>query len=90
MHRVDALPGQLLKFGFGELKTLALHMLVRRVGQQLMQSDDVAWNLVGEERYTAKRPMLALRNQKNEHEGTRWRLLLCLAACGIKRVCRGP
>lgn len=36
---------QLLQFGFGKLQTLALHVLMRCVCQQLMESDDVSWNL---------------------------------------------
>lgn len=37
--------GELLQFGFGKFQTFPFHVLVRCVGQQLVESDDISWNL---------------------------------------------
>ena len=38
-------PGQVLQLALGELETLPLHMVVRRVSKQFVQGDDVPRNL---------------------------------------------
>lgn len=37
--------GQLLELGFGKFQTFTFHVLVRRVGQQLMEGDDISGDL---------------------------------------------
>jgi len=36
---------ELLELALGVLQAVPLHVVVRRVGQQLMERDDVPWNL---------------------------------------------
>jgi hypothetical protein len=45
-HLVVHLTGKLLELGSGCFKALPFHVVVGRVGQELMESDDVAWDLL--------------------------------------------
>lgn len=49
-HLVVHLPGQVLQLHPGVLQRLFLHVVRRGVGQQLVEGDNVARNLRGEEK----------------------------------------
>lgn len=50
LGRGEGAPGQLLQFGLGIVQAVPLHVLVRRVGQEFMEGQDVPGDLqvVGE------------------------------------------
>lgn len=52
---VSFLLWQLFQFGLGEFQALALHMLMGRVRQQLMEGDDVSRNLAFQKIYVIKK-----------------------------------